>query len=83
MHIVEIRGADIRILGYSFQDHHLTGLALKSCLYCSTAYLISLGDIHTGGQMSCTALEGGQFDSSGLAAQFLDDQVGQIFTGTG
>ena len=83
MHIVEIRGTDLGILGYSFQDHHLTGLAFKSCLYRSSTYLISLGDIHAGGQMSGTALQSRQFNSSGFAAQLFNDQVRQIFARTG
>ena len=83
VYIIEIRSANIGILRYSLSYHHLTGLAFKSCLYRSSTYLISLGDIHAGGQMSGTALQSRQFNSSGFAAQLFNDQVRQIFARTG
>ena len=78
MYIINIRNAQIGIIGNPFQYNHLTDFSLKGCLHCRASYLISFRYIHPPYNVGSTPLERIKLNGPGLAPYFFGNLLCQI-----
>ena len=81
MDISKVCGGLVRVIGETFDDDHLTGIALVGCLHGGTADLESFQNVDSGCQMGGRSLHGAKLYGSRLAANLLSQTAGKIVRG--
>ena len=78
MDIVQINGAQIRILADSLEDRHHSGLALSGSLCGSAARCESFVDVGQGSDVGTCSLKSGELDRASLQAGLLGDDPAEV-----